>query len=102
VRSLVVRRRNRCWDDVAPPGGGEHLTIRSPALSSTLLMVSEPRLEGVMLFIGDDWAEDHHDIEIVDDAGQVLARKRFSRRTGRGHPLARPNRGTRSLAVGAA
>lgn len=30
-----------------------------------------------MLFVGDDWAEDHHDIEIVDDAGQVLARKRF-------------------------
>jgi transposase len=30
-----------------------------------------------MLFVGDDWAEDHHDIEIVDDAGQVLVRKRF-------------------------
>ena len=30
-----------------------------------------------MLFVGDDWAEDHHDIEIADDTGQVLARKRF-------------------------
>jgi hypothetical protein len=30
-----------------------------------------------MLFVGGDWAEDHHDIEIVDDAGQVLVRKRF-------------------------
>jgi len=30
-----------------------------------------------MLFVGDDWAEDHHDIEIVDDAGRVLARKRL-------------------------
>lgn len=30
-----------------------------------------------MLFIGDDWAEDHHDIEIQDDAGQVLARRRL-------------------------
>lgn len=30
-----------------------------------------------MLFIGDDWAEDHHDIELVDDQGRVLARKRF-------------------------
>lgn len=29
-----------------------------------------------VLFIGDDWAEDHHDIEIVDDTGRVLARKR--------------------------
>ncbi len=30
-----------------------------------------------MLFVGDDWAEDHHDIEIVDDAGKVLARRRL-------------------------
>ena len=29
-----------------------------------------------MLFIGDDWAEAHHDIEIEDDTGRVLARKR--------------------------
>ena len=30
-----------------------------------------------MLFVGDDWAEDHHDVEIVDDAGPVLARRRL-------------------------
>lgn len=30
-----------------------------------------------MLFVGDDWAEDHHDIELVDDAGNVLARRRL-------------------------
>src|SRR5665647_1631785 len=30
-----------------------------------------------MLFVGDDWAEDHHDVEIVDDTGQVLARRRL-------------------------
>ena len=29
-----------------------------------------------MLFVGDDWAEDHHDIEIVDDVGRRLARRR--------------------------
>jgi hypothetical protein len=23
-----------------------------------------------MLFVGDDWAEDHHDIEIVDERGR--------------------------------
>ena len=28
-----------------------------------------------MLFVGDDWAEAHHDIEIINDAGKVLARK---------------------------
>lgn len=30
-----------------------------------------------MLFVGDDWAEDHHDIEIVDDGGKVLVRRRL-------------------------
>jgi transposase len=30
-----------------------------------------------MLFVGDDWAEDHHDVEIVDDDGRVLARRRL-------------------------
>ena len=30
-----------------------------------------------MLFVGNDWAEAHHDIEIVDDQGQVLARRRL-------------------------
>jgi hypothetical protein len=29
-----------------------------------------------MLFVGDDWAEDHHDVEVVDEDGQVLARRR--------------------------
>ena len=30
-----------------------------------------------MLFVGDDWAEDHHDIEIVDEDGRLLARRRL-------------------------
>jgi transposase len=30
-----------------------------------------------VLFAGDDWAEDHHDIELQDDAGRVLARARL-------------------------
>ena len=30
-----------------------------------------------MLFIGDDWAEAHHDIEIEDDSGRLLARRRL-------------------------
>ena len=29
------------------------------------------------LFVGDDWAEDHHDIEVMDEAGKVLARRRL-------------------------
>jgi transposase len=31
----------------------------------------------VRLFAGDDWAEDHHDIEVMDEAGKVLARRRL-------------------------
>jgi transposase len=30
-----------------------------------------------MLFVGDDWAEAHHDVEIQDDAGRRLAKKRL-------------------------
>jgi transposase len=29
------------------------------------------------LFVGDDWAEDHHDVEVMNEAGKVLARKRL-------------------------
>ena len=30
-----------------------------------------------MLFLGDDWAEAHHDVELVDEAGRVLAKRRL-------------------------
>src|SRR3954447_20536899 len=50
--------------------------------------MSSPRCQGYlhragpwmgvqMLFVGDDWAEDHHDVEIVDDTGEVLTRRRL-------------------------
>ena len=29
------------------------------------------------LLVGDDWAEDHHDIEVMDEAGKVLAKRRL-------------------------
>ena len=29
------------------------------------------------LFVGDDWAEDHHDVELMDEQGRVLARRRL-------------------------
>ena len=34
------------------------------------------------LFVGDDWAEDHHDVEVMDEAGKVLARKRLPEGAG--------------------
>lgn len=30
-----------------------------------------------MLFVGDDWAGAHHDVELVDESGLVLARRRL-------------------------
>jgi hypothetical protein len=30
-----------------------------------------------VLFVGDDWAEDHHDVEIQDEAGRKLAARRL-------------------------
>jgi hypothetical protein len=29
------------------------------------------------LFVGDDWAQDHHDVELMDERGRVLARARL-------------------------
>ncbi len=30
-----------------------------------------------MLFVGNDWAEAHHDVELVDAQGTVLVRRRL-------------------------
>jgi len=30
-----------------------------------------------MIFVGDDWAEDHHDVHVTDEAGQRLAARRL-------------------------
>jgi hypothetical protein len=31
----------------------------------------------MMLFVGDDWAEDHHDVHVMDEAGRQIARRRL-------------------------
>ena len=31
-----------------------------------------------MIFVGDDWAEDHHDVYLMDEAGKRLAARRLS------------------------
>jgi transposase len=30
-----------------------------------------------MLFVGDDWAEDHHDVHLMDEVGKQIARRRL-------------------------
>jgi Transposase/Transposase IS116/IS110/IS902 family len=31
----------------------------------------------VRLYVGDDWAEDHHDVEVMNEAGKVLVKRRL-------------------------
>lgn len=31
----------------------------------------------MLLFVGDDWAEDHHDVELQDEAGRRLGRAKL-------------------------
>src|SRR6185437_12528060 len=33
--------------------------------------------ERVRIFVGDDWAEDHHDVEVMSEAGRVLGKARL-------------------------
>jgi Transposase/Transposase IS116/IS110/IS902 family len=49
-----------------------------------------------LLFIGDDWAEGHHDVVVQDEAGQTLARRRLPEGVdglGRFHELVASCRG---------
>jgi hypothetical protein len=55
------------------------LTIRSRLVCSAL-PISQDRVIGravVVLFVGDDWAEDHHDVEVLDESGRRLAKARL-------------------------
>jgi hypothetical protein len=52
------------------------LTIGSPAVSFALLEVLS-MLEGPMVLVGGEWAEDHHDVGLVGEDAKVLGRKRL-------------------------
>jgi hypothetical protein len=54
------------------------LSIRSLVISCWLLvMVSSGEEMGMVLFVGDDWAEDHHDVEVQDAAGRRRGKVRL-------------------------
>ena len=58
----------------------EHLIIRlqvSPGAVSRVSGEALKELLRVLLFIGDDWAEDHHDIELEDETGRRLSKARL-------------------------
>jgi transposase len=46
---------------------------------STLPLLPVEGVEGprMTVFVGDDWAEDHHDVELLDEAGRRLGRARL-------------------------
>ncbi len=31
-----------------------------------------------MIYVGDDWAEDHHDVHVMDESGKRLAARRLA------------------------
>ena len=31
----------------------------------------------MVLYVGDDWAEDHHDVQLMNEAGERLAARRL-------------------------
>jgi hypothetical protein len=61
-------------DGMSCPLRVEHLFIRSLVVlprAAHRIVVEEGRTG--LLFVGDDWAEEHHDVELQDQAGRVLA-----------------------------
>src|SRR4051794_25150049 len=56
----------------------EHSVIRSSMVLPTGCRADQiPRMGELLLFVGDDWAEDHHDVEVMDHQGRTLARARL-------------------------
>src|SRR5947209_4646384 len=53
----------------------EHLSISAPSIFSGSRVVVET--EGALvIFVGIDWAEAHHDVCVVDEQGAMLAKAR--------------------------
>jgi len=58
----------------------EHWFIRSLMVlprAAVLVLASRTGERMQLLLAGDDWAEDHHDVELMDEAGRTLARARL-------------------------
>ena len=36
-----------------------------------------PRTGAAVLYVGDDWAEDHHDVEVMDQSGRTLGKAKL-------------------------
>ena len=70
LRRPVPGRRNLLTED-AGNTVSETVPVQDPG--ATPIKVRKAKL----LFVGDNWAEDHHDVELQDDSGRVLVRRRL-------------------------
>jgi hypothetical protein len=61
------------------PPRREHLFIRLQVSPGAVIRVSgeHEELAAVLMLVGDDWAEDHHDLEFEDETGRRLAKARL-------------------------
>src|SRR5215471_12122271 len=61
-----------------PPAGVSTVSLGRRLFSRRLLRIRQSRAGELMrLFVGDDWAEDHHDVELMNEQGRVLAHMRL-------------------------
>src|ERR1700733_6516918 len=69
---------DRCWG-VVPADGVSTVFIRSLMVLPLAAGMFRRSLTGagVRLFAGDDRAGDHHDVEVMNEAGKVLGRGRL-------------------------
>ena len=56
------------------PLGREPFSRRLPGPRRAVI---DARRNETLLIVGDDWAEEHHDVEIQDEAGRKLAARRL-------------------------
>jgi hypothetical protein len=60
---------------IAVNGVVEEVAVVCSTLPSTADVTCEEAAK--VLFVGDDWAEDHHDVEILSSSGKRLGRARL-------------------------
>ena len=64
-------------DGVSCRSSTDPLGRRRVSLGSNRLTDTEPREAMSMIFVGDDWAEDHHDVHLMDRGRARLASRRL-------------------------
>lgn len=81
MSSPVVREPGSLMGCRARPWRREYWSISTPTGSRRLLAVLPGDVEDRALFVGDDWAEDHHDVEVQDRQGRAVKRARLAEGT---------------------